>query len=214
MTDEILKAVYPLSHPDDRAKYMEPLRLTTARYDINTTNRLRAFLAQIGHESGQLSKVTENLNYSVNGLIATWPKRFDLTKAKLYARQPERIANCVYADRLGNGNEASGDGWKYRGRGLIQITGRARYREATEKMYALPLGTDFEEEPELLATPEYAALSAGWFWKSNGLNEIADKLGGIDDEVVFKKITLKINGGYNGLEDRKRLYTNAKKTIK
>lgn len=211
MTEEILKAVYPLSHPDDRAKFIEPLRLAVNRYDINTANRLRAFLAQLGHESGQLSRVTENLNYSVNGLMLTFGKYFKTKdEAICFARQPERIANHVYADRMGNGSEASGEGWKYRGRGLIQLTGKENYRRATEGMQSV----NFVTTPDALATPEYAAQSAGWFWQSNGLNELADKLGGADDYEVFKQITKRINGGYNGLEDRTELYENTKKVIK
>ena len=184
------------------------------RYDINNPNRIRAFLAQIGTESGQLSAVSENLNYSAAGLRKIFGKYFPTDElANAYARQPEKIANKVYANRLGNGDEKSGDGWKYRGRGLIQITGKSNYTEADQKMYGLPMGVDLVMEPELLATPEYAAQSAAWWWDNAGLNALADQLGGADDTEVFKKITKRINGGYNGLDERLKLYENAKKVI-
>ena len=113
----------------------------------------------------------------------------------------------------GNGNYDSGEGWKYRGRGLIQITGKCNYAEATEKMYALPMGVDFVAEPDLLASPEYAVQSAAWWWEKAGLNLMADKLGGKDDAEVFKAITKRINGGYNGLAERMSIYEQSKKVI-
>jgi putative chitinase len=211
---EILKKVFPNSTEENREKYGNALRFAMIRYNIDNTNRSRAFLAQIGHESGQLSAVVENLNYSAKALRSVFGKYFKTdAEAEQYARKPEAIANVVYANRLGNGDTESGEGWKYRGRGLIQLTGKSNYDKATNEMYALPMGVDFVDEPDLLATPEYATQSAAWFWESNGLNALADQLGGADDMEVFKAITKRINGGYNGLDDRVKLYELAKTAI-
>lgn len=211
---DVLKQIFPNSTEENRAKYASPLQLAMMRYNIDNPNRIRAFLAQIGHESGQLSAVVENLNYSAKALRSVFGKYFKTdAEAEQYARKPEAIANVVYANRLGNGDTKSGDGWKYRGRGLIQITGKSNYNEASQKMYALPLGVDFVDEPELLATPEYAAQSAAWWWENAGLNAIADGLGGANDTEVFKQITKRVNGGYNGLDDRLAIYERAKTVI-
>lgn len=213
--DEMLKKIYPNSTAQDRAKFIRPLQLAMMRYNINNVNRIRAFLAQIGHESGQLSAVYENLNYSLSSLRSVFGKYFPTNEmAAQYARQPEKIANRVYANRLGNGDEQCGDGWKYRGRGLIQITGKSNYEAATNGMYALPMGICFVTEPNLLSTPEYAAQSAAWWWENAGLNALADKLGGSDDADIFRQISKRINGGYNGLEDRIAIYSRTQKYIK
>lgn len=209
---ETLKKIYPNSSEANRAKFAAWLEIAMSRYGIITANRKRAFLAQVGHESGQLSVLVENLNYSSKALRSVFKKYFPTdTEAQKYAYKPQSIANLVYANRLGNGDVKSGDGWCYRGRGLIQITGKDNYRRATKDMPRNSV--DFEANPDLLATPQYAALSAAWWWHSNGLNELADKLGGADDATVFKKITKKINGGYNGLSDRMAIYERAKKFI-
>ncbi|HGM7691314.1 TPA: glycoside hydrolase family 19 protein, partial [Pseudomonas aeruginosa] len=132
----------------------------------------------------------ENLNYSAELLLRTWPKRFTPAEAKQYARQPERIANRVYANRMGNGSPDTGDGYRYRGRGLIMITGHDNYAEAARAL-ALPLVA----QPELLEQRTWAAIAAGWFWQSRGLNDLAD-------QGRFEKITLRINGSFTGAEDR------------
>ncbi|MNP38453.1 Chitinase class I [compost metagenome] len=159
-----------------------------ARFKIDSRLRAAAFLAQVGHESGHLRQLVENLNYSAKGLMATWPTRFDATLAAQYARQPERIAAAVYNGRMGN--TAPGDGWRYRGRGLIQVTGKANYQNA-----GAALGLDLVAHPELLKQPGHAAMSAAWYWSANGLNELADA-------GQFEKITRKINGGLNGQVER------------
>lgn len=210
----LLEKIYPDSTKENREKFANALKLAMMRYNIDNVNRSRAFLAQIGAESGQLRAVVENLNYSAKGLRSIFGKYFKTdAEAEQYARKPEAIANVVYANRLGNGDTESGDGWKYRGRGLIQLTGKSNYEKATNEMYALPLGVDFVDEPDLLATPEYAAQSAAWFWEAHGLNALSDQLGGVDDADVFKQITKRINGGYNGLEERTALYERAKTVI-
>jgi len=171
--------------------WTDPLNATFDRFDINTPERQAAFLGQCGHESAGFKTLQENLNYSAEGLQKTWPKRFPaLADAEPYARQPEKIANKVYAGRNGNGDEASGDGWRYRGRGCIQLTGKANYSAAGDA-----LDVDLLADPDIVATSQYAALTAGWFWSIHDLNPLADAR---DDLAITKKI----NGGTNGLDDR------------
>ena len=169
-------------------------------YGINTPLRLSHFMAQIEHESG-LKPISENLNYSEDGLLNTFGKYFNKTTSKMYARKPEKIANRVYANRMGNGNESSGEGWKYRGRGFIQITGKHNY-------FRLANDTDIDclKNPDLLLQEPNAMISALWFWDLKKLNKLADK----DD---LKGITRLINGGYNGLNHRTDLLKKWKNTL-
>jgi putative chitinase len=176
------------------AKYFDAINAACAQYQINTKLRLAAFIAQVGHESGRLSAVSENLNYSAAGLQGTWPNRFDATLAAQCARNPQKIANVVYANRMGNGSADSGDGWNYRGRGLIQCTGKSNYSALSQSC-----GTDCVSNPDAVAQPQLAAMSAGWFWNSKGLNAYADR-----SDMV--SITKRINGGLNGQDDRMALY--------
>lgn len=189
----------------DNLKDIMPLELVAEfidsmhKYEINTTNRSSHFLSQCSHESAHFTKFSENLNYSSVGLIGTFPKYFqDKATADHYARQPEKIANRVYANRIGNGDEAGGDGWKYRGKGAIQLTGKANY-----VAFGLAVKEDVSANPDLLLKPKYIALSACWFFSKSGLNQIADK--GTDERVI-KEITKRINGGYNGLTERIKLF--------
>jgi putative chitinase len=176
------------------------------RFDIDSRERTVAFLAQIACESGECRRLTERLNYSAKRLMAVWPKRFTtLEKATQYENQEEKLANYVYAKRLGNGDEASGDGWRFRGRGLLQITGRANYRAT-----GLALGLPLEPNPELLEQPDAAALSAAEFWQSHRLNELADNRNDDDDDEDFVTISIIINGGRVGLEERRRYWARAK----
>lgn len=163
------------------------------KFGVNTPLRLAHFLAQTGHESGGFKITTENLNYSAKGLANIFKKYFTPESAAEYQRKPEKIANIVYANRMGNGNQASGDGYKFRGRGFIQLTGKTNY-QAFDKT----VEDNIEANPDLVAT-KYPLLSAAWFWSKNGLNTIADQ--GNTTEVVTK-ITKKVNGGTIGLEDR------------
>jgi putative chitinase len=214
LTDKQLVAVFPLSTAANRAKYLGPLNDAFTGYGVNTLPRLRAFLAIVGIETGQLRAVTENLNYSADGLRKTFGKYFPTAElANLYARQPEKIANRVYGGRMGNGQESSGEGWKYRGRGLIQLTGKDNYAAASNGMYALPMGVDFVDEPDLIATPEYAAQSAAWFFEMSKAADAADKLDTSDEYEAFKKIVRIVNGGYNGLAERWEMYKRAKMVI-
>jgi putative chitinase len=166
-------------------------------YDINTPRRVAAFVAQCAHESGGFRFLTENLNYRAESLVKTWPKYFNAGNAGSYARNPQRIANRAYADRMGNGNEASGDGWRFCGRGLIQLTGRSNYQA-----FADSIETDINDIPDYLATFEGAVQSACWFWETNNLNKWAD----LGDIVTLTK---RINGGTLGLDDRMKHYTHA-----
>jgi putative chitinase len=189
--------------------WLDPINETLTRFGIDTINEVASFLAQVGHESGGFSHMVENLNYSATGLAATWPTRYQVkTTGKPNAmaialnRKPIAIANDTYANRMGNGDVASGDGWKYRGRGLIQITGKNNYINCGQY-----LGIDLFNRPELLEQPKYAALSAGWFWHVNGL----DKL---DDDLSVLAETKKINGGTNGLADREKRMRMALNALK
>ena len=163
------------------------------KFEINTALRLAHFLAQCGHESVNFKLTQENLNYSGKGLLGTFPKYFDVETALAYERKPEKIANVVYANRMGNGDKASGDGYKFRGRGFIQLTGHDNYAA-----FGKAIGEDILANPDLVAT-KYALASAAWFWNKNKINAIAD--GGATSEVVAK-VTRKVNGGVIGLDDR------------
>ena len=163
-------------------------------FAINTAIRLSHFLGQCAHESGNFKFTSENLNYSTKGLIATFPKYFKQPGlAEAYARNPERIASRVYADRMGNGAEGTSDGWKFRGRGYIQLTGKSNY-STFDKF----VNEDVMSNPNLVAT-KYPLLSAGWFFHKNKLNLISDK--GLTEPVMLE-LTKRINGGTNGLQDR------------
>lgn len=164
------------------------------KFAINTPLRLAHFISQCAHESGNFKATVEGLNYSTEALMRTWPKRFPAELAKQCARNPEKIANVAYANRMGNGPAESGDGYKYRGRGYIQLTGKINY--AAFSKFVSP--DDVVATPELVAT-KYPLLSAAWFWNNIALNKKADK--GATDDVV-KEITQAINGGQNGYDDR------------
>ena len=171
------------------SKWEQPLLDVFDKYSINTLNRQACFIGQCMHESGGFKLLEENLHYSSGALMRTWPSRFpDQDTADKFANNPEKIANKVYGGRMGNVED--GDGWKYHGRGLIQLTGKDNYANCGSG-----LGVDLLSNPEWVATPEYASLSAGWFWNKKGLNELADVM---DIETMTKRI----NGGTLGLDDR------------
>lgn len=170
------------------------------KYGINTPLRIAHFMSQIEHESN-LKPISENLNYSASGLIRVFRKYFTDLEAIQYANQPQRVANKVYANRMGNGNEKSNEGWLYRGRGFIQVTGKENY-------FRLANDTDIDcfKNPDLLLEEANAIISTLWFWNLKGLNKLADK-----DDILG--ITKKINGGTNGLAHRKELLTKWKKGL-
>lgn len=202
----------------DPSRWIDAITQTCAEFEINTPERISAFLAQTSHESAGYTMLEENLNYSDVTMAAVWPQRFAVQEpdpnrpgktrakkdekgknipnafAKALHRKPEAIANAVYSNRMGNGTIESGDGWKHRGMGLKQLTGKDNHKRCGEY-----LGIDLVEHPELLLEPEYAARSAGWFWKTNNLNRFAD----VSD---IKGMTKVINGGLIGYEQRQALY--------
>lgn len=196
LTASQLKQMVPgITHVDH---WIEAFDQLLPDYEINTPKRIAAFIAQCAHESGGFRFLKENLNYKAESLMKTFPKYFsDRDTANAYAKQPVKIANRVYANRMGNGDEASGDGFKYCGRGLIQLTGKSNY-----SWFAASLEISPEEASEYLETFEGAAQSACWFWESNNLNVEADA-------GDIKKMTKKINGGYIGLDDRVKHYEHA-----
>jgi putative chitinase len=177
--------------------FVEPLNEVMEFYEINTPQRISMFLAQVGHESGGLRARKENLNYRAETLLKVFPKYFRGKNPNDYAKQPAKIANLVYANRMGNGSVESGDGYRYCGRGLIQLTGKSNYQA-----FASDMNMDLAEATEWLENEEGAAWSAGWFWDSRELNQWADK-----GDILT--VTKKINGGTIGLEDRKHHYEAA-----
>ena len=183
-------------HPETAWLFTPHLFDAATKWEVSVA-ALPMFLAQTAHESMLFERMVESLNYTKAAQIRrTWPKRFANNSAAVaFVSKPERLANFVYANRLGNGDAASGDGWKYRGRCPIGITGKDNYRAAGEA-----LGLPLLEEPELLEEPVHAADAAGWFWKSHGLNRFASNI---------NDCTRAINGGLNGLPDRMRLYNRA-----
>jgi len=204
VTLDLLKQICPKTKSTVLAKYVEPLNIIGEKFDLfDNPKRMAAFLAQVAHESGGLNVIQENLNYSAKGLTVTFKKYFPtLASTNGYARNPQKIANKVYANRMGNGSEASGDGYKFRGRGLIQLTGKNNYT-----LFAKSINKTVDETIAYLGTPEGAVASAIWFWDANKLNIYADK-------GDFVGLTRRINGGTIGLADRKHHYDIALKALK
>jgi putative chitinase len=182
---------------DSLLPFVDAFNNAFERYEINTPDRIAMFMAQVGHESGGLTTLQENLNYKPERLQQIFPKYFRDVDPNDYGRNPEKIANRVYSNRMGNGDEESGDGYRFRGRGAIQLTGRDNYTHCGND-----LGVDLIENPDYLTTPEGAIMSAAWFWNSRDLNKWAD-----EQDVVT--VTKKINGGTIGLDERKALFEEA-----
>ena len=199
VTFEQLNEFFEDTDEDIVSEFVIPLNEVMDFYEINTPERISMFLAQVGHESAGMTARIENLNYSAQGLNKIFPKYFIRAgrDANAYAKKPEKIANVVYANRMGNGDEASGDGYRYRGRGLIQLTGKDNYTK-----FASDMEVSLEDAVVWLETPDGAAWSAGWFWDSRELNNWAD-----NGDVLT--VTKKINGGIIGLADREEHYAEA-----
>ena len=176
-------------------KWIDALNQVCEKYEINTALRIAGFLSQCGHESGGFRYTVENFNYSAARLLMVFPHYFNADSAKNYEYKPEKIANRVYANRMGNEDEASGDGWKYRGRGLIQLTGKDSYAA-----FSMAADNNSLVEPDLLEQPELAAMSAGWYWSTRKINNLADA-----QDVLG--MTKRVNGGINGLDDRQMRYS-------
>jgi putative chitinase len=199
-------------------KWSRAVALACQEFGIDTPQRIAGFLSQCAHESGGFERLQENLNYSAEGMAGIWPKRFAIfgpdgkpvkkdgkNQPNKFAlalhRKPEMIANVVYSSRMGNGPIESGEGWKYRGRGLKQLTGKSNHIECSQG-----LGVDLVENPDLLLEPTYAARSAAWFWQKNKCNTFAD-VGDIEG------LTKRINGGLIGIADRKARYQAAERSL-
>ena len=197
VTQQQLQSLFNKTKSTVIESFVDPINKTLEKFEINTASRIAMFLAQIGHESGGLNFTKENLNYKAESLVKVFPKYFRNVDPNLYARNPEKIANRVYGGRMGNGPEETGEGYKYRGRGLIQLTGKDNYTR-----FAHEMGMDLEEAVTYLETTEGAAMSAGWFWNSRKLNEVADT-----GDIV--KSTKLINGGAIGLHERTKNYNEA-----
>lgn len=201
MTFEQFKSIAPICKSDYIKTFLPFLNQWMPHYGITTSERKAHFIAQILHESNLLKAVEENLNYSAQGLLKTFPRKFSKIEAQMYANQPMLIANRVYANKGGNGGEDTGDGWKYRGRGLIQVTLKNNYKQLSEDW-----GVDAITNPSLLTVPTWAVRSACWFWWKNGLNKIADT-GSVRD------VTRKINPALIGLKQREEFYQQAVKYL-
>lgn len=203
LTVALLRQIMPNITAANAEKYVEPLASAMSEVNIDTPLRQAHFIAQIAHESGSFRYVEENLNYSESALNAVFGKYFNAgNPAADYARQPEKIANCVYADRMGNGDQGSGEGWKFRGRGLIQLTGKSNY-----EAFADFCDQDLLNNPALVASdPLLAVSTATWYWQSRDLNRYADT-----DDITG--VTKRINGGTNGLDDRKAFLERAKEAF-
>ncbi len=202
ITAPILRSLYPATSHDQINAIVDPINKAMEKFDISTPTRVAAFISQAGHESGGFSVMHENLNYSAKGLRGVFGKYFPTeTMAEAYQHQPQKIASRVYANRMGNGDEASGEGYLYRGRGFIQLTGKGNYQA-----FANSFGMKLAEAVAYLETLNGAALSATWFWDNHKLNQFAD-------HGLFTKITQVINGGQNGAPDREAHYALAKKLL-
>jgi len=193
LTVSKLKLVMPRA-PDG---WLEPLVDGLQKSSIDTPQEVASFVSQIAHESVEFTRLEENLNYTAQRLVQIWPKRFTTVEiAQMYARQPEKLANNVYANRIGNGDTASGDGWRFRGRGPIQITGRRNYTRC-----GADIGVDLIVKPELLLTPSIGIQSALWFWRDA-------KLDAVDDDADVRAETRRINGGETGFYLRQAYFNH------
>lgn len=192
ITEQQLRRAVPSVSSTNLPSFVKTFNEYAEKFGINTPLRVVHFLAQVFHESGNLCHREENLNYSVDGLLKTFPKYFTQATAQAYARKPQAIANRVYANRMGNGSEASGDGWRFKGRGYIGTTGRDNYKAYANSEFCKG---DLMAHPEWLAQAPGDLKSALFFWYNNGLNALADK-----DDV--NAVTKRVNGGYNGLANR------------
>jgi putative chitinase len=208
VTADSLKKVLPLCKEPD--KWAIALKPAMDKFEINTPARIASFLTQTGYESAQFNKLVESLVYKTAArLMKVWPKRFPTeASATPYVNNEERLANFVYANRIGNGDVNSGDGYRYRGRGIIQITGKSNYADIGKV-----LGIDLVNNPDLLVTPEWAAMSAAYYWQGHGLNALADDMTDENDIEDFTTITKKINGGTEGLSQRLALYKTIEEVL-
>lgn len=203
LTTSQVRQIMPKAPIDRVRDFVATFNAWSDPFGITTPARAAAFLAQVAHECSELNTMTENLNYSAERLLQVFPKYFSATNVNYYARNPQKIGNRVYANRMGNGSEGSGDGYRYRGRGCFQLTGRQNYKAYADSQYC---NGDLMGRPELLAQFPGALKSAMWYWQKRGLNKYADK-GDITG------LTRAINGGLNGIESRTACYEKAEKVL-
>jgi putative chitinase len=204
ITDEQFRLIAPSLTPAQRSTYLPNLNAAMQQFEINTVGRIAAFISRLLVESQGLTRFVENLNYSASRLQVVFPTHFRGVNLASYAHQPEKIANRVYANRMGNGDEASGDGWNFRGRGGIQRTGRSNYKRLQEAA-----GWSALTFPGLVADPKFSFASDALFWSDNGLNKLADLLTGKHDtneQKVLTQICKRVNGGTNGLAEQIKFY--------
>jgi putative chitinase len=208
ITATSLQKVLPLCKEPD--KWANALNPAMDKFGINTPARIASFLTQTGYESGQFNKLVENLTFKTAArLMTVWPKRFPTeASAAPYVNNEEKLANFVYANRIGNGDVNSGDGYRYRGRGIIQITGKSNYADIGKV-----LGADLVNNPDFLLTPELATMSAAYYWQGHGLNALADNMTDDNDIEDFTTITKKINGGTEGLSQRLALFKTIEQAL-
>lgn len=197
ITEEQFKKLFPRAN----VKFVEVFNKLLPKYNINTLERLCSFLAQCGHESAMFTKFTENLNYGRDALLRVWPRHFNESNVDDFARQPEKIANYVYGRIKALGNTEPGDGWKFRGQGIIQLTGRHNYTQ-----FANSINKSVDDTVKYINTFEGRVMSAIWFWNKHNLNNYCK-----DDQT---DLTIKINGGRNGLPHRQEIYNKAKTILK
>lgn len=210
ITTDVLTKLFPATPRATLDAWVEPLRAACRAHDILTPKRIAAFLSQVGHECAGFTQLSENLNYSGAGLAATWPRLFaevgtngkriagkPNALALQLARKPEAIANHAYANRMGNGDVASGDGWRFRGAGPMQLTGRSNHT-----LFGKTVGKPAEAVPDFVRTPDGGALAAAWFWSTNNLNKVCETKSVAD-------VTRIINGGQLGLAEREKLFAVA-----
>lgn len=203
ITESQVRRIMPKASSENISEFVKAFNAYSDQFGLTTKIRVCHFLGQIAWESSELSRLEENLNYSADGLLKTFPRYFkSRADAEAYARRPEKIANRVYANRMGNGSESTGDGWKYRGRGIIQLTGKQNYYNYNVSGYC---NGNVVEHPEWLAKYPGALKSAMWFWKANGINALADR----DDAT---SVTRRINGGSSHLAQRE-YYTRVAKRV-
>ena len=213
ISESQVRRIMPKAKNENVKAFVAAFNKYSEQFEINTKMRAAHFIGQCAWESGEINAVEENLNYSADGLRKTFPRYFPTAElAASYARKPVQIANRVYANRMGNGNEASGDGWKYKGRGIIMLTGKNNYRAYQNSGYCVG---DLLSHPEWLAQYPGALKSAMWFWKANGLNALADRDDGskITGDKICEQITRRINGGYSHLAQRQYYTRIAKKVL-
>lgn len=203
ITESQVRRIMPKANSDNVTSFVATMNKWSNAFGIDTKLRMAHFVAQVAHESSELNATTENLNYSAERLLKVFPKYFTAERAKEYAHNPEKIANRVYASRMGNGDERSGDGWRYRGRGLLQVTGRMNYKAYADSPNCVG---DLMAHPEWLSQYPGALKSALWYWQSRGLNAFADK-----DDITL--VTKRINGGTNGLSSRMYYLRKAKRVF-